>query len=329
MPEQTETIHLPNVKLTLTCGNAKCKQVLSEQIVAVTAAPNIRQVMSTQRLACPHCMKVGRCHVVEKPTDVPLTGGDRTVETAEGTLVVTPRSHKPNAADRPRRDGGNANRNKYTAQERGSRRRQSRAAGKTAVPPMSARQREKLERRGQTAGVLVAESRSEVERARTNQPQVPTLQPAPGQRRLPSSRAPAPSAQPRTRSADARAAGLAASAASLAAAGDPLDPASVPVAPVALATPVSAVAPVSAAGQTAAEKKAAKRAAKKAARKAEKAEIAAAAAAAQPQPELEPLAELPSQPEPTSEPTLEPAPEPTPPTGDVDISPTNPETPAS
>lgn len=332
MPEQAEQAEqiqtTPNVKLTLTCGNSKCKQLISEQVVAITAAANLRQMMSTQRLACPFCMKVGRCHVTEAHTDAPLTGGDRTVETTEGTLTVTPRSHKPDGANRRRRDGGNANRNKYTPQERGTRRRQARAAGKTAIPPMSARQRRKLERRSQAEGVLVAKSRSEVERARTNQPQVPTLQPAPGQSRPASSRAPTPSAQPRTRSAAAREAGKAAAAASLAAAavetGAAAPALTPPPAPLVLETPMAPVQPAvpqppaqPVAPQSAPEKKAEKKAAKKAAREAKKAAAAAETAGAP----LEPLVDLPSQ---LGPPQPEPAP-----VYDVDILPTSPDTPAS
>lgn len=197
MSQQTQT---PNVKLTLTCGNSKCRHVISQHIVVITAAPRLKHAMASQQLQCPKCGKVGRNTVTDEQTYEPLTGGAQ-VETADGTVDVALRSHKPVAPNKPRRDRGNPNRGNYTPVERGTRRRRTRAAGKTAVPPMSERQRRKLERRGQ-ADQLVAKSRE------TNEgplgPQVPTPQ------AKKASRAPAPPTTPRSRSHDARKAAKAA-----------------------------------------------------------------------------------------------------------------------
>lgn len=195
MSETPEALH-PNVQITLTCGNAKCGQEITSQVVTAHDAAHVEHMMATQQVQCPSCQKVGRNHVAKEGTSAALTSA------REG---VTPKSHAPVADDSPRRYKGDSQRKSSTPAQRGSRRRGTRAAGKTAIPPMSARQREKLERRGQAEGVLAApKSTEQVERSRTNQPQVPTPQPTKGGAPLRGPRQVADVAQPRTRSNAAR-----------------------------------------------------------------------------------------------------------------------------
>ena len=163
---------LTNVQLTLTCGNAKCAKVITNPVMSGESAAHARQMMKTQQVECPHCGKVGRNKVASELTDA----------------AITDAGYKAVAPDRPRRDRGGAQRKSSTPMARSARRQATRAAGKTAVPPMSDRQRDKLKRRGQDAGVLAKDSRSEPERKTDNRSSGATPQPGPDGAKPPSTR---------------------------------------------------------------------------------------------------------------------------------------------
>lgn len=163
-----------NVKLTLTCGNAKCANVITEQVVSSEAAPHIEHMLSTQQVQCPKCKKVGRNHVTSKTSKAKLTAGSGT------------RQRKETGADIPRRHRGTI-RKQSTPPERGTRRRGDRARGKVGPPPMSQRQIEKLQRRGQAETVLgPMKSRAEIERTKSEGPAGATPQPTEEQPKPPS-----------------------------------------------------------------------------------------------------------------------------------------------
>ncbi|MDP3910707.1 MAG: hypothetical protein Q8Q14_09975, partial [Gemmatimonadales bacterium] len=95
-----------NVRLTLTCGNAKCAHVITSQVVVPEGAQAVEHMMATQQIQCPKCQKIGRNHVTHE-------------ETTEATYL---RHQTQVAPDVPRRHREDHQRKMITPPDRASRR---------------------------------------------------------------------------------------------------------------------------------------------------------------------------------------------------------------